>query len=306
MDDRDQVTRLKCGGFIFAMRVNHMMCDLVGMVQFMKAMAELAKGAEAPPVLPVWRRELLKARDPPLVTCEHRGHYDLPDPKGTILPFFGKTHRSFFFYPSEISSLRLRVPPRLQNCSTFEILAACLWRCRTAALRLEPEDNVRLLFTVDIRARLTPPLPVGYYGNAFASTTVDISAGELCRKPLEFALDLVRKAKANVTEEFVRSFVDNIALVGEELPIPDIRIFTVSDGTRGGSEGLDFGWGKPKYGGPARGFASFFVPTRNMGGEVGIIVPMGLPVAAMERFEEELKAILRKEDNKSKLVRSAM
>ncbi|MED6116009.1 hypothetical protein PIB30_096058, partial [Stylosanthes scabra] len=66
-----QVTRLKCGGFIFAVSVNHLMCDAIGIAHFIKAVAEIAQGAAKPSIMPVWCRDLLCARDPPTVTCLH-------------------------------------------------------------------------------------------------------------------------------------------------------------------------------------------------------------------------------------------
>ncbi|KAH0974672.1 hypothetical protein GBA52_016571 [Prunus armeniaca] len=66
-----QVTRLSCGGFILALRLNHTMCDAAGLVQFLKAVGEMAQGAQAPSTTPVWERELLGARDPPRITCVH-------------------------------------------------------------------------------------------------------------------------------------------------------------------------------------------------------------------------------------------
>ncbi|KAF3444340.1 hypothetical protein FNV43_RR14031 [Rhamnella rubrinervis] len=54
-----QVTRLKCGGFIFAIRFNHPMTDGLGIAQFTISLSEMARGAEQPSVLPVWQRELL-------------------------------------------------------------------------------------------------------------------------------------------------------------------------------------------------------------------------------------------------------
>ncbi|KAK7397278.1 hypothetical protein VNO78_18445 [Psophocarpus tetragonolobus] len=67
-----QVTRLKCGGFILAVGVNHAMCDGAGLSQFMKAWAKMAGGATKPSISPVSNRELLMARDPPRITHEHR------------------------------------------------------------------------------------------------------------------------------------------------------------------------------------------------------------------------------------------
>ena len=69
------VTRLKCGGFIFAIRFNHTMADGFGLIQFMKAIAEIARGAFATSIFSVWQRTLLTSRDPPRITCHHH-EYD--------------------------------------------------------------------------------------------------------------------------------------------------------------------------------------------------------------------------------------
>ncbi|XP_038982253.1 benzyl alcohol O-benzoyltransferase-like [Phoenix dactylifera] len=45
-----QVTRLRCGGFILGIRVNHAMTDGPGLVQLKNAVAELARGLPAPAV----------------------------------------------------------------------------------------------------------------------------------------------------------------------------------------------------------------------------------------------------------------
>lgn len=56
-----QVTRIKCGGFIFGLRLNHTMSDAAGLVQFMSVVAEIARGAESPSIQPVWERHLLNS-----------------------------------------------------------------------------------------------------------------------------------------------------------------------------------------------------------------------------------------------------
>ena len=86
-----------CGGFIFALRLNHTMSDAAGTVQFMAAQGEMARGAPAPSVQPLWRRELLNAREPPRVTCTHHEYDQVPDTKGTIIPLDDMAHNSFFF-----------------------------------------------------------------------------------------------------------------------------------------------------------------------------------------------------------------
>ncbi|CAK9165987.1 unnamed protein product [Ilex paraguariensis] len=301
-----QVTRLMCGGFIFALRLNHTMSDAAGLVQFMAALGEMARGAPAPSVQPLWRRELLNAREPPRVTCTHHEYDQVLDTEGTIIPLDDMAHNSFFFGPTQVSALRRFVPPHLQGqgkCSTFELLTACLWRCRTIALQPDPEEKVRILCIVNARAKFDPSLPNGYYGNAFAFPVAISTAEKLCNNPLGYALELVMKAKADVTEEYMRSVADLMVIRGRP-HFTVVRTFLVSDVTRAGFGDVDFGWGKAAYGGPAKGgvgaipgVASFYIPFTNSKGENGIVVPICLPAPAMEIFVKELERMLKDDQN---------
>ncbi|KAH6837627.1 HXXXD-type acyl-transferase family protein [Perilla frutescens var. hirtella] len=294
-----QVTRLKCGGFILALRLNHTMSDAAGLVQFMSAVGELARGAEAPTIPPIWDRHLLNARNPPRVTCTHHEYDDVPDTKGTLIPLDDMVHRSFFFGTAEISAIRSSLPPHLRGCSTFELLTACLWRCRTIAISPEPNEEVRILCIVNSRRRFNPPIPEGYYGNAFAFPVAISTAGDLSKNPLHYALELVRKAKADVTEEYMKSLADLMVIRGRP-HFTVVRSYLVSDVTHAGFGQVDFGWGNPAYGGPAKGgvgaipgVASFYIPFKNNKGENGIVVPICLPADAMEVFVKELESILK-------------
>lgn len=297
-----QVTRLLCGGFIFALRLNHTMSDAPGLVQFMTAVGEMARGATTPSTLPVWQRELLLAREPPRVTCTHREYEQVADTKGTIIPLDDMAHRSFFFGPTEVLALRRFLPANLgDKCSTFEVLTACLWRCRTIALQADPDEEVRILCIVNARPKFNPPLPNGYYGNGFAFPVAVSTAGKLCQNPLGYALKLVMKAKSDVNEEYMRSLADLMVIKGRP-HFTVVRTYLVSDVTRAGFGEVDFGWGKAVYGGPAKGgvgaipgVASFYIPFTNVKGESGIVVPLCLPAPAMERFVTELHTMLSKD-----------
>ncbi|KAH7841569.1 hypothetical protein Vadar_031667 [Vaccinium darrowii] len=294
-----QVTRLRCGGFIVALRLNHTMSDAPGLVQFMEAVGEIARGADSISVQPVWQREHLSARNPPHVSCTHHEYDEVPDTKGTIIPLDDMAHRSFFFGHKEVSALRKLVPPNLQDkCSTFEVLTACLWQCRTIALQPDPEEEVRIICIVNARGKFNPPLPVGYYGNAFAFPVAISTAGNLCQNPLGYALELVMKAKADVTEEYMRSLADLMVIKGRP-HFTVVRSYLVSDVTRAGFRDVDFGWGKAAYGGPAKGgvgaipgVASFYIPFTNKNNESGIVVPFCLPGPAMDRFMIQLESML--------------
>ncbi|XP_022986528.1 benzyl alcohol O-benzoyltransferase-like [Cucurbita maxima] len=291
-----QVTRLKCGGFIFAIRLNHTMADGFGLVQFMKAVAEIARGAFAPSIFPIWQRALLNARDPPRVTCHHHEYDQVVVTEGTLIPIDNMAHRFIFFSPLQITALRHTLPIHLRHCSTFELIAAYVWRLRTIALRLSPEEEVRFLCPMNLRSRISS-LPIGYYGNALVFPAEPTTAAKLCGNPLGYAVELIRKAKAKMTEEYVKSFVDLMVIKGRP-HYTEAGSFIISDLRRVGFEEVDFGWGKAIFGGLTTGWLgttpgtlSFCIPFMNKNGEKLIMVPLCLPDQAMERFIAEFHAL---------------
>ncbi|CAN0896495.1 Benzyl alcohol O-benzoyltransferase [Linum grandiflorum] len=279
-----QVTRLRCGGFIFAIRILHCMSDALGLVQFLSAVAEITRGATTPSVAPVWERHILTR---PHQNVSHTHHDQPPAPPSD---FHHIAQRSFFFGPTEISALRHH---HCRRYSRFEIVAACLWKCRTAALQPAAEEEMRMLCVVNARGKLVnPPLPGGYYGNAMAFPAVTARAGELCRNPLGYALDLARKAKS---AHHMNSVAD-MALFA----MTSKWTFMVSDVTWAGFSSVDFGWGEAVYAGPGEanvgpigGVANFCVPGKNKEGEDGIVLAISLPAEAMERFEQELESLFK-------------
>ncbi|KAJ8641827.1 hypothetical protein MRB53_018521 [Persea americana] len=299
-----QLTNLTCGGFIIGLRFNHAICDTTGAAQFMRAVVEMGLGASAPSIPPVWERELLNARNPPRVTCHHPEFEDLPQPTRVDagLPPKQMLHRSFFFGAGDIASLRKLLPPHLSSTTTtFELLTACLWRCRTIAIRSDPGEEVKVILVVNARSKFSPPLPSGYYGSVTASPAAVSPAGKLCRSPLEYAVELVKEAKVRVTQEYMQSVADLMVVKGRPAKTA-VRSWVVSDLTRVGSKDVaDFGSGAPVYSGPGKAFvwengmaASFFLPFRNGKGkdQEGILVPFCLSAEEMERFSTEIEIML--------------
>ncbi|XP_004506306.1 13-hydroxylupanine O-tigloyltransferase-like [Cicer arietinum] len=300
-----QVTRLKCGGFIFSLRMNHTMSDGSGISQFLKALSELANEAKEPSILPMWCRELLCAREPPKVTCIHREYQQLPpDTKSNFI------HHSFFFGPKEIAAIRALLPHHLSKSTSFKILTACLWRCRTKALQWKnSNEEIRLLCIVNARCRLNPPLPEGFYGNTVVFPAAVTTVGKLCGRPLGYAVELVKNAKNEATEEYVHSMIDLMETNGRPC-FTRSGSFVVSNISKASLKDLDFGWGKALYGGVAKAGlgdipgVSVYMHFTNSKGEQGRVVPICLPINAMERLEKELDNILKANNNGKMILRS--
>lgn len=283
---------------MLAVRLNHTMSDSPGLALFLNAVCQMSRGANVPSVLPVWERELLDAPNPPCITCTHYEYDELHNTKGTlgIMDDDNTVHRSFFFGPKEIRALKTRISQTVGPCSTFEAVTACLWRCRTIAFGGDPDKIVRFSFPVNIRGKGLLQLPSGYYGNAFVFPAAVSKAGEICKNPLGYAVQLVKKVKAEVSKEYIKSAASLIVSKGRP-SIPRTGSFIISDNRGLGFEDLDFGWGKPLYGGPAKAISliSFFMRFKNSRGEEDIVVPICLPLPVMKRFEEEVKGMIGEE-----------
>ncbi|KAG4112454.1 hypothetical protein ERO13_D13G163300v2 [Gossypium hirsutum] len=305
-----QVTRLKCGGFIFALRLNHVMSDGTGLAQFLFALGEMARGVATHSISPIWERHLLDAQHPAGITFTHREYDEVEAPVTTpitILPFDNPVQRSFSFGFAEVSLLRSLLPPHLRRCTTFELITACLWRCRTLAINLDPDEEVRMICVVNARSKFNPLFPSGYYGNVFVFPAAITTVKSLREKPLGYAVELIKQVKASVTEEYVKSVAALMVARGKRIHFPNvIGTYIISDLTKVGFEDTDFGWDKAVFGGTmiAVGVISFLMPTKNKKGEVGSVASICLPAPAMERFEKELENMLKQQPSEGKKSKS--
>ena len=156
--------------------------------------------------------------------------------------------------------------------------------------------SVRVSCLNNVRGKRGLQLPSGYYGNAFANPAAVTKAGELCNNPLGYAVKLLKKAKAEMSEEYIRSVADFMVIKGRP-SYTRTGNFIISDNTRVGFQEIDFGWGKPLYGGLAKAMSiiSFCLRFRNSKGEEGVVVPICLPLQVMERFGQEVKRMIAEE-----------
>ncbi|KAF8674844.1 hypothetical protein HU200_047975 [Digitaria exilis] len=322
-----QLTRLKCGGFVAGFHMCHNIADGFGIIQLMITIAELACGAEAPSILPVWKREILSVTHSPRTPITYPNHSYEPllnsldyasesDDVMLSTPLEEMVVDYFVFGPREMKALESHVPGYLAHSVTsFELLTAVMWRCRTIALGYKSSQLVRLMITMNARRRWNRHtlIPWGYYGNAHFSPIAELTVDELCRQPLIDTVELVHRTKVSVTKECMESMVETIASLRHRPCADPARTYEVSD-TKwiAAGNGLQLGWAEYVGGGiPVAGditskLGSDHMRCKNQDGEDSTVVSMLLPRPAMERFKNEMAAWLNKHDDKNLIIQSSL
>ncbi|KAL5729396.1 omega-hydroxypalmitate O-feruloyl transferase [Ranunculus cassubicifolius] len=251
-----QITSFSCGGFCLGLRLCHCLADGIGAMQFIGAWAATARsGVLVTNPKPCWDREFFKPRKPPLVKFPHVEFMKIDD-GSTLTSTLWKTkpvqkcYRISHEFQTQLKQLAL--PDDGQGCTSFDALAAHVWRSWVKALNVSPlEYELRLTFSVNARQKfLDPPLKDGFYGNVVSLACATSTVSQLVAGQLSSTARLVREARKNVTEEYVRSTVDYIEVdrpmrleFGGKLTITQWTRFSIY-------ECADFGWGRPVYAGP--------------------------------------------------------
>ncbi|CAL5440670.1 unnamed protein product [Camellia sinensis] len=282
-----QVTKFKCGGFVLGLCMNHCMFDGLGAMEFVNSWGETARGVplNVPPFLD---RTILKARNPPKIEFQHHEFAEIEDISNTADLYKQEMlYRSFCFDPDKLEQLKNKAMKEgaLKKCTTFEALSGFVWRARTQALNLKPDQQTKLLFAVDGRSRFNPPLPEGYSGNGIVLTNSMCSAGELVEKPLSSAVALVQEAVKLVTDSYMRSAIDYFEATRARPSLTATLLITTW--SRLSFHTTDFGWGEPVLSGPVALPEKEVILFLSHGKErKSINVLLGLPAPAMKIFQD--------------------
>jgi omega-hydroxypalmitate O-feruloyl transferase len=164
-----QVTRFKCGGFSIGLAQNHCMADGLSTVQFLHNWAEITRGLPLS-ISPFIDRTIQKARQPPKVEFPHHEFSEIEDISDLAGLYSSEPieYNAFDFDERRLNRLKQIAAEDgiVINCSSFVALTAFVWRARTQALKMSPDQQTKLLFSIDGRSRVNPPLPKGFWGNA--------------------------------------------------------------------------------------------------------------------------------------------
>ncbi|CAJ1937531.1 unnamed protein product [Sphenostylis stenocarpa] len=282
-----QVTKFKCGGFVLGVNMNHCMTDGISAMEFVNSWGETARGLDLS-VSPFLDRTIQGARNPPKIEFPHHEFDEIEDISDDRKLYEEEIlYRSFNFDPDKLELLKKRATEDgvVKKCSTFEALTAFVWRARTEALGMHPNQQTKLLFAVDGRFRFVPPTPKGYFGNAIVLSNAICKVGELLDKPLSHTVGLIGKAIDMVTDSYMRSAIDYFEVKKAKPSLTGSLVITTW--TRIPFNTADFGWGKPFFFGPVTlpGKEVILFLSPNNEETKGINVLLGLPSSVMKTFE---------------------
>ncbi|KAF9930298.1 hypothetical protein FBU30_000644 [Linnemannia zychae] len=91
--------------------------------------------------------------------------------------------------------------------STGDSLVAYLWKMTTITRRMEPDCKLMCGLVMDIRHRVSPPIPEGYIGNAILSIFVQMPVHSLLTTPLSLPSRLLRDELMLQSPEQIKSAI---------------------------------------------------------------------------------------------------
>ncbi|KAJ0965103.1 hypothetical protein J5N97_026241 [Dioscorea zingiberensis] len=294
-----QLTLFQCGGVCLGYATHHSVVDGVATFHFINSWSDIARGAAdinniVPPFLD---RTVLRSRSPPIVRFNHK---ELTDEQ----LYSKRISLEDLNQPCETISILTISKDQLnrlkhgfngeRNLTTFKAVAVHLWRTACKARELADEQDTRLFMYADARARLRPPLPKGYLGNAVVRVSTNLQVGELVRKPFELGVAKIEETmKRQLDDEYLRSFVDLFeTLKDEKRIILGSRLFKRTDFIVISWLALpiyeaDFGWGKPCFMGRASmsNVGQAYI-LRSPGDSGGVSLAITFEAQNMVRFKE--------------------
>ncbi|CAN1168916.1 Shikimate O-hydroxycinnamoyltransferase [Linum perenne] len=283
------VTYFKCGGVSLGVGIQHQVADGFSGLHFVNTWSEMCRGIHLN-LRPMIDRSLLRARDPPRPTFPHIEYQPSPTMK-TPIPTVGDianayvTCQIFKITRDKINALKSKSKSKesenIVTYSSYEVLAAHIWRCVSEARGLSDNQETKLYIATDGRSRLRPRLPPEYS-----------LVGDLLNQPNWLVAGQIHDALTRMDDEYLRSALDYLQ-VQPDLSSLEKGAHTfrcpnlgITNWVRLPVHDADFGWGRPIFMGPAgipfEGL-SFMLPSPTNDGSISLII--SLLVEHMKVFE---------------------
>ncbi|KAF3444873.1 hypothetical protein FNV43_RR14566 [Rhamnella rubrinervis] len=268
-----QVTLFPNAGFCVGISMHHAVLDGKATALFMNSWSQICKNLEekswslSSALIPVYDRMVIK--DPAGLQATFLKQWmDQNGPNNESLMtwkpniFFNRIRGTFELTREKLERLRHWIALKIEtkqnelninhptiHLSTFSVTCAYAWVCLVKAERIKDEKSL-LVFNVDCRTRLEPPIPNAYFGNcvtnheAWAETE-----GLLGEDGLVVAAEAISGAIRRLEIDGVLSGLENriSKMCGiQSAPERRKRVIGVAGSPRFELYGTDFGWGRPR------------------------------------------------------------
>ncbi|KAD4981807.1 hypothetical protein R6Q59_001524 [Mikania micrantha] len=248
-----QVTLFPNSGISIGMTNHHCLGDASTRFCFLNAWTSISRsGTEesflSNGTLPFYDRVIknLKLEESYLKYAKVEGFKDEYEPPNLCGPT-DKVRATFILPRSVLNRLKKLVSiqhPTLAYVSSFTVACAYMWSCIAST----QEDQLQLFgFTIDCRARMSPPIPTSYFGNCVGGCVAMDRTTRLTGKD-----GFVTAAKL-IGESLHKTLTDKDGIVKEIESFGELfsnGIPTSMIGVAGTPKlkfyDMDFGWGKPK------------------------------------------------------------
>ncbi|OVA11066.1 Transferase [Macleaya cordata] len=192
-----------------------------------------------------------------------------------------------------------------KTITSFNVVTTHIWRCKALVGMLTKDDdddilllekqkkkktNSTILYAVDLRPRLVPPLPVTFTGNAILNAYATASLVKLEEGPFSHLVQMVSQGATRLTDEYARSVIDWGEIHYKGYPNGDVL---VSSWWKLGFSEVDYPWGRPKYSCPIvyhrKDIILLFPDNYDIEGVndgKGVNVLVALPTKEMEEFQK--------------------
>ncbi|KAI5340803.1 hypothetical protein L3X38_020077 [Prunus dulcis] len=254
-----QITVFPNCGFSIGTSIHHAVLDGKSTTFFLKSWAHICKhDDQSNSVLPDEMKQFYDRviQDPAELGTIYSNDYRNKDgPNNRSLMFWemklppDSIRGTFEFTRADIETLRQSFKAKMAeqrpvHVSTFTLACAYTWVCVVKAEDIKA-DKARLIFSMDCRFRLDPPIPANYFGNCIAGCIpVAETKGLLGEDGLVVAVNAISEAIERLKKgvlDGAENWVSRLFGVRS-----DERILSIAGSNRFGNYDTDFGWGRPK------------------------------------------------------------
>lgn len=156
----------------------------------------------------------------------------------------------FHFTKESIAKLKSKANLEMKTTkiSSLQAVLAHVWQSIIRCRNLDHNEETTFEVPMDMRKRLNPPLPEGFFGNAIYPATITVKAGDLLKDGgFEWAALQINEMIASHDHEKFKRIYENWMKDPEITKLGDLprNYFMLHNSPRFNYNKYDFGWGKP-------------------------------------------------------------